>query len=200
MTDEPTPSPQRDVNTTAVLADLTAALRRYRKSEGVAEADILAERAQQYAAAPPERDTDVDALPLLTFEINDRHYGLDVTTVQEVRPMPTVTRVPNAPRYFRGVMNVRGAVVTLLDLMAFLGDGTTSDADELIILDGAVPLGIGVRLIHGVRSVPRATIHPLEDAHYALGVLHNETTDQSTVIIDAIELLTDARLAGKQEK
>ncbi|HEC16546.1 MAG TPA: chemotaxis protein CheW [Sedimenticola sp.] len=52
----------------------------------------------------------------LTFSLADEEYGVDILRVQEIRGWETVTRVPNAPSYVKGVLNLRGSIVPIFDL------------------------------------------------------------------------------------
>jgi purine-binding chemotaxis protein CheW len=52
----------------------------------------------------------------LTFTLADEDYGVDILRVQEIRGWEPVTRIPNAPRYVKGVLNLRGAIVPVFDL------------------------------------------------------------------------------------
>ncbi|MFC1602032.1 chemotaxis protein CheW [Pseudomonadota bacterium] len=52
----------------------------------------------------------------LTFELAGEDYGVDILRVQEIRGWDVVTRIPNAPPYVKGVLNLRGAIVPIFDL------------------------------------------------------------------------------------
>jgi purine-binding chemotaxis protein CheW len=52
----------------------------------------------------------------LTFNLADEDYGIDILRVQEIRGWDEVTRLPNAPEYVRGVVNIRGTIVPVYDL------------------------------------------------------------------------------------
>lgn len=52
----------------------------------------------------------------LTFVMDDEEYGVDILSVQEIRGWEKTTRIPNAPNYLRGVINLRGTVVPIVDL------------------------------------------------------------------------------------
>tara|TARA_B100000609_G_scaffold181133_1_gene162048 strand:+ start:124 stop:699 length:576 start_codon:yes stop_codon:yes gene_type:complete len=52
----------------------------------------------------------------LTFSLGDESYGVDILKVQEIRGWNTPTPIPNAPKFVRGVVNLRGAIVPILDL------------------------------------------------------------------------------------
>lgn len=77
------------------------------------------------AAAETEKDKDIEtdkALldvvgdQYLTFRLADEDYGIDILRVQEIRGWDEVTRLPNAPEFVRGVVNIRGTIVPVYDL------------------------------------------------------------------------------------
>lgn len=55
-------------------------------------------------------------LQYLTFELNDEHYGVDILRVQEIKGWDHVTPIPNTPSHLCGVLNLRGAIVPIVDL------------------------------------------------------------------------------------
>lgn len=59
---------------------------------------------------------DPEQLQFLTFILAEETYGVDILKVQEIRGWQDVTTIPNAPAHVRGVMNLRGAIVPILDL------------------------------------------------------------------------------------
>ena len=52
----------------------------------------------------------------LSFTLGEEHYGVDILKVQEIRGYDSVTRVPDAPEYIKGVINLRGTIVPVIDL------------------------------------------------------------------------------------
>jgi purine-binding chemotaxis protein CheW len=52
----------------------------------------------------------------LTFKMAEETYGIDILKIQEIRGWQDITQLPNAPEYIRGVMNLRGVIVPILDL------------------------------------------------------------------------------------
>lgn len=52
----------------------------------------------------------------LTFTLGDEEYGVDILKVQEIRGYDTVTKIPDAPDYIKGVINLRGTIVPVIDL------------------------------------------------------------------------------------
>ena len=57
----------------------------------------------------------------LTFTLGDQEYGVDILNVQEIRGQSAVTPIPNAPPHVRGVSNLRGVIIPVIDLRARLG-------------------------------------------------------------------------------
>ncbi len=53
---------------------------------------------------------------LLTFTLGSEYYGVDILKVQEIRGYDTVTRIPGSPDFIKGVINLRGAIVPVIDL------------------------------------------------------------------------------------
>lgn len=64
---------------------------------------------------------------LITFGIASQRFGIDIMTVREIRAWSPVTRLPRVPDYVAGVVNLRGAVLPVIDLAARLG-WTPTDA------------------------------------------------------------------------
>jgi purine-binding chemotaxis protein CheW len=57
----------------------------------------------------------------LTCRLGEEHYGIDILQVQEIREIDRVTRVPHVAPYVRGVINLRGAIVPIVDLGLLFG-------------------------------------------------------------------------------
>src|SRR5512136_1696148 len=62
-----------------------------------------------------------EELQLVGFKIDDEEFGLDILKVQEINRMSVMTRVPNAPEYVDGVINLRGKVIPIIDLRRRFG-------------------------------------------------------------------------------
>jgi len=75
-------------------------------------------------------EPDAEEALVSSFYVNDALFGFDTTRVQEVVRIGTVTPVHDAPPFVRGVMNLRGRIVTVVDLAAKLALGTTEFTDE----------------------------------------------------------------------
>jgi len=70
----------------------------------------------------------------LTFTLGNETYGLEILTVQEIIGILPVTHVPNTPTYVRGVINLRGKVIPVVDLRLKFGLEATADTERTCII------------------------------------------------------------------
>ena len=70
----------------------------------------------ELSAAPMPDTVEAIGTQYLTFMLAGEQYGLNILQVQEIRGWEQVTRIPNAPEYVKGVINLRGTIVPVLDL------------------------------------------------------------------------------------
>ena len=75
----------------------------------------------------------------LTFHLAGEEYGIDIMKVQEIIGLVPITRVPTAPDYCRGVINLRGKVIPTIDLRSKLGMEPCDDTDRTCIVIVEVP-------------------------------------------------------------
>ncbi|MGK9368418.1 chemotaxis protein CheW [Melioribacter sp. Ez-97] len=68
-----------------------------------------------------ETQTSNDILQLVSFKIGKEEFGIDILKVQEINRMLNLTKVPNAPYYIDGVVNLRGRIIPIVNLRAKLG-------------------------------------------------------------------------------
>lgn len=75
-------------------------------------------------------------LQVVSFVIEDHLYGLDICAVKEVNPSTAISPVPGAPRHIRGLLNIRGQVVLVMDISVILGHGPRpiTDTSQIVIL------------------------------------------------------------------
>jgi purine-binding chemotaxis protein CheW len=82
---------------------------------------------------------DAVSSPTLLFRVGGRLYGCDIRDSQEIIPLRPMTRLPGAPPFVRGLINMRGTIVTVLDLGVRLDptSGPTRDGSILLVRHGA---------------------------------------------------------------
>jgi purine-binding chemotaxis protein CheW len=103
----------------------------------------------------------------LTFFLSDGLFGLDIVTVREIIQFSKVTEVPLMPAFVKGVINLRGAVVPVIDLLARLGkDSSGSTKKSCIVIFDAVrdgeriELGLLVDAVSAVVDINDSDIEP----------------------------------------
>lgn len=77
----------------------------------------------------------------LTFKLDSEVFALDVATVREVLDFTTVTKIPRTPEFMRGVINLRGSVVPVVDLRLAFGMSATQKTVNTCIIVAEVSLG-----------------------------------------------------------
>ena len=98
-----------------------------------------------------------------TFQLADELFGIDVLQVQEILPYQEITPVPLAPEYVKGLINLRGRIVTVLDLRSRLGferleDETTGT--NLIVISHEGPISVFVDQIGNVLDIQSDRLTP----------------------------------------
>ncbi len=97
----------------------------------------------------------------LTFLLGTEQYGVEILKVQEIRGYSAVTPIPNTPAFIRGIINLRGTVVPVIDLRArFAMDTAVSDRFTVIIMVTLGPkvVGLVVDAVSDVLDVPAADV------------------------------------------
>ncbi|VTR92999.1 chemotaxis protein : Chemotaxis signal transduction protein CheW OS=Candidatus Nitrospira defluvii GN=cheW PE=4 SV=1: CheW [Gemmata massiliana] len=107
-----------------------------------------------------------DVSQFLTFCLGDEEYGLEILRVQEIKGYSKITPLPNTPREVKGVMNLRGAVVPIIDLRTRLG---LSEAEYtvftviVVVTVGTKIVGLVVDAVSDVLNVEPKEMVPTPD-------------------------------------
>lgn len=102
-------------------------------------------------------------MELISFRIGEQDYCLDIMAVREIRGWTPATSLPRTPGYVRGVINLRGAVLPIIDLKSRLGLGETTPSARsvIIVVDvGSRLVGLLVDAVSEILAVSRAEIQP----------------------------------------
>lgn len=82
----------------------------------------------------PKKTTSNRGGKYLTFALGKEEYGLEILKVREIMGLMDITAVPRTPSYVRGVINLRGQVITVVDLRTKFGMPTTEKTDQTCII------------------------------------------------------------------
>ncbi len=148
-----------------------------------------------------------DEMQMLTFSLDDVLYGVNVSQVREVKNFEGVTPIPYAPEYVRGVTNLRGEVIPVIDLRKRFGMAVTKNENTniMIIVQHAHPVGVMVDAVMEVLTLPKTDIEANNDSliidksEAVLGVAKH---DKSLIIVlDLLKVASkDALTMGPDEK
>ena len=107
---------------------------------------------------------------LISFAIGDDQYGVDIMAVREIKGWTDITPLPRQPQYVRGVLNLRGIIVPIVDLRCRFGQGLTEPTPQhvyIVVQIGARQVGLLADGVSDIVSVARADIKPVPDASAA---------------------------------
>lgn len=103
----------------------------------------------------------------LTFRLEEEVFALDISTVREVLDFTTVTKVPKMPDYLRGVINLRGSVVPVVDLKPKFGMGKTEKTVNTCVIitevkfeEDVIILGVLADSVQEVLEIGSDSIEP----------------------------------------
>ena len=104
-----------------------------------------------------------EMLQLVSFKLGDEEFGVDILQVQEIIRMQNITRVPNAPHFVEGVINLRGKVIPIIDLRKRFDLGT-HEADKntriVVVKINDIVVGLVVDEVSEVLRIPADTVEP----------------------------------------
>ena len=135
----------------------------------------------------------------LTFRLGGEEYGIDILKVQEIRGFDAVTRIANAPAFIKGVINLRGAIVPIVDLRIKFALGQVEyDAFTVVIIlhVGGRVVGIVVDGVSDVIALGPDRINPVPDlvasidTRYLVGL--GSINERMLILVD-IERLMSSR-------
>ncbi|MET3444664.1 purine-binding chemotaxis protein CheW [Variovorax paradoxus] len=145
-------------------------------------------------------------LEFLSFTLGQEEYGIDIQKVQELRGYDAVTRIANAPEYIKGVVNLRGIIVPIIDMrIKFqLGAPTYDQFTVVIVLNiGGRVVGMVVDSVSDVITLSAEQIKPAPemgavlDTDYLIGL---GTLDERMLILVDIDKLMSSDEMGLVEK
>ena len=141
----------------------------------------------------------------LTFRLGEEEYGIDILRVQEIRSYEQPTRIANAPAFIKGVVNLRGVIVPIVDLRMKLGcDSAEYNTFTVVIVlnvKGRV-VGAVVDSVSDVLELSRDTIKPAPEMSSAvdagfitgIGAVKNGDTERMLILMDIESLMASAEM------
>lgn len=163
---------------------------------------ILHRRAIRLARRFEEKPAEAE-IEVVEFRIAGEDYAIETGFIGEVFALENMTPLPSAPEYVLGLVNVRGQIVSVLNLPRLFElpkPGPTEGGYVLLLQSAAMEFGIVGEVIAGIRRVPQSQLHPppptlpASQEHYIKGV-----TAGGLIVLDGGRLLGDEQLAVNEQ-
>ena len=143
-----------------------------------------------------EREYSNNEEQLVVFKLGREEYGVSILNVQEIKRITEITRVPYTPEFIKGVMNLRGSVLPVIDTKKRLGienEEYTDDTRIIILKVDEVSIGMIVDAVSEDIAIPKDKIEPTESvvARYehsfisGVGNLENRLI----ILLDLVEMI-----------
>ncbi|MCP4704816.1 MAG: chemotaxis protein CheW [candidate division Zixibacteria bacterium] len=161
---------------------------------GSAESAVVEDRAGKY----------------LTFRLDNEEYGLEILKVREIIGLMDITSVPKTPEYVRGIINLRGSVIPVLDLKKKFDMGAIEDTEETCVIvvevtlaENKVMMGIIVDAVSEVLEIKENEIENAPafgtnvNTQFILGI--GKVKDEVKILLDIDEVLTASDIAMMED-
>lgn len=130
-------------------------------------------------------------MQIVVFRLGEEHFAVETEKVTGINDMMTVTRVPKAPSYIKGLINLRGSIKSLVDINLLLNLKDDTKQDNIIILKVEdEEIGISVDEVEEVLDIDEKSIQKVEsnaNKQYIKGIINID--DKLLTIIDIDNLL-----------
>lgn len=130
-------------------------------------------------------------MQIVVFELGEEHFAVETERVQSINDMMSITIVPKAPNYIKGLINLRGNIKSLVDINLLLKVNSNKEQNNIIILNiKDEEIGISVDEVEEVLDIDEKLIQKVESnqsAKYIKGIFNND--EKLITIIDIDSLL-----------
>ena len=164
---------------------------------------ILKNRARELSEELKENGEIGNQIEIIEFVLAYEKYGVESCFVREVYPMKEFTHIPGTPNFVMGIINVRGQIISIIDIKKFFGlpEKGLTDLNRVIIAEyNGMEVGVLADLILGVHNIAlgeiQSSLPTLTEirSKYLKGI-----TRDGIVILDIVKLLSDSKLIVTNE-
>ncbi|SMG39437.1 purine-binding chemotaxis protein CheW [Marivirga sericea] len=143
---------------------------------------------------------------LIVFRLGDEEYGLQIGQIKEVVPTPHITRLPQTPAYVKGVANIRGNIIAVVDLEEKFGlkqeEDDSANNYTLVVESDEVKMGVLVRELPNTLNVKQSQIEDSAniiqdggaDQSYIKGIV--KLDDRLIIMLDIFKTMSESELNG----
>ncbi len=166
------------------------------------EQAVLRERAVRLAVRPPEPESG-ETVDCLEFLLSGESYAIELCYITETLPLTDFTPLFCTPAFVLGIVNVRGRIVSILDLRRFfeLASVGLSDLNRVIVVgNGSMEFGVLADSVAGMRSLKAQELLPPPDAFTGIReeFLAGVTADR-LALLDMGKIMSDPRIVVHEE-
>jgi purine-binding chemotaxis protein CheW len=129
-----------------------------------------------------------DEIEFISFSIGEDQYGVEIIAVREIKGWTKITHLPNQPDYVRGVLNLRGAMVPIIDLRCRFGEGVTQETPMHVVIVVQIQsrlVGILADRVLDIVSIDARKIQPVP----------NVTNEKQARLLSGLTTVGDSMLA-----
>ncbi len=146
-----------------------------------------------------------ELVQLVSFKLGQEEFGIDIKKVQEINRMVEITKIPQAPHYCEGVINLRGKVIPVIDLRKKFDMDIkewTKNTRIVVCEDGESIVGMIVDAVEEVLRIPSSTIEPAPGivasvgADYINGVA--KIDDRLLIFLDISKIVAEVNLYSEE--
>ncbi|MBC9783647.1 chemotaxis protein CheW [Heliobacterium chlorum] len=153
-----------------------------------------------------ELRVDSGEIQLVVFKLGTEEYGVPITQVQEINRLITPTKIPQAPNFVEGIINLRGNIIPIIDLKKRFGlalEEYTANTRIIVVNVGKHTVGIIVDAVTEVLRLATASIEPPPPMISSIAVDYlkgvGKVGERLLILLDLDKILTErekAQLAG----
>lgn len=152
------------------------------------------------------KDSGNELLQLVTFQIGDENFAVDILNIQGINRMVEVTKVPNAPEFVEGIINLRGSVLPIIDLRKRLNlhqKPHDKDTRFIVIESGKKVIGFIVDRVNEVLRINKGITEPpppmVAGVNSEFITAVGKLEDRLLILLDIEKLLTSNELKKLRE-
>jgi purine-binding chemotaxis protein CheW len=164
---------------------------------------ILKTRAQTLALEKKDETVQKEFIEIIGFSLAPETYGIETAFVREVYPLKNYSILPGVPAFVLGIINVRGQIVSVIDLKKFFNlpeKGLGQLNKVIIIRNERMEFGILADVIHGTHSISPESIQTSLPIISGIGSEYLKgVTGEHLIILDAKKILEDEKMIVNQE-
>ena len=156
---------------------------------------------QSSAGSAPLAAVATSLREFLAFKLGAEEYGIDILRVQEIRSYEAPTRIANAPAFVKGVVNLRGVIVPIVDMrLKFnLEQANYDNFTVVIVLNiGNRVMGMVVDAVSDVITLTPEQLHPVPEFNSAIASDHllaiGAMNDRMLILVDIEKLMSGAEM------